>query len=73
MTDPDLQAAHEEAIRQLAIKFEGETHRLLQKAVDEYDRAMNRTMKIYAIVILVLLIVIAIHISQMPPSSTLPT
>ena len=54
MTDPDLQAAHEEAMRQLAIKFEGESHRILKQAIDEYDRAMHRALKVYAIVILAL-------------------
>ena len=73
MTDPDLQAAHEEALRQIRLKFEGETDRIFQEAIDEYDRQMRRVTVFYAIVILILLIVIAVHISQMPPSAAVPT
>ena len=73
MTDPDLQAAHEEALRLIAAKYEAASRRAFQKAIDEYDRAMNRALRIYAVVILVLLIVIAVHISRMPPSASLPT
>ena len=73
MTDPDLQAAHEEAMRQIWAKCEGESRRIFQQAMDDYGRTMRRGMALYAAVILALLIAIAIHISQMPPSAALPT
>jgi len=73
MTDPDIQTAHDEALRQIRAKFEGESRRIFQQAMDDYDRTMRLAMAFYAIVILTLLIVIAIHISQMPPSAALPT
>lgn len=73
MTDPDLQAAHEEALRQIKAKFEGASQRIFQEAIDEYDRQMRRVTAIYVVIILVLLVVIAVHISQMPPNTSLPT
>lgn len=73
MIDPDIQTAHDEALRQIWGKFEADSRRDFQAALDEYDRTMRRALAVYAIVILLLLTVIVIHLSWMPTSAIPPT
>ena len=72
MSEPDIHTAHDEALRQIWAKFEADSRRHFQAALDEYDRTMRRALAFYAIVILLLLIAIAVHLSRMPPDAALP-
>jgi len=72
MSDPDIQATREAALRQIFDELHDDSQRILQEALDEYDRIMRRALAFYLLVILALLIAIAIHISRMPPGAALP-